>query len=66
MKPNVGSLDRAARFAVGIALIALAATGTVGLWGYIGIVPLATAFMRFCPLYVPLGVNTGASDKPQA
>lgn len=65
MKRNVGSLDRAARIVVGITLIALAATGTVGLWGYIGIVPLATAFMRFCPLYVPLGLNTGAGDKPQ-
>lgn len=66
MKPNVGTLDRAARVVVGVALIALAATGTVGVWGYIGIVPLATAFMRFCPLYVPLGLNTGARDKPQA
>ena len=66
MKPNVGTLDRAARVVVGVALIALAATGTVGVWGYIGIVPLATAFMRFCPLYVPLGLNTGAHDKPQA
>ena len=66
MKPNVGTLDRAARVVVGVALIALAATGTVGLWGYIGIVPLATAFMRFCPLYVPLGLNTGARDKTQA
>ena len=66
MKPNVGTLDRAARVVVGVALIALAATGTVGVWGYIGIVPLATAFMRFCPLYVPLGLNTGAQDEPQA
>ena len=66
MKPNVGTLDRAARGIVGVALIALAATGTVGVWGYIGIVPLATAFMRFCPLYVLLGLNTGARDKTQA
>ena len=66
MKPNVGTLDRAARVVVGVALIALAATGTVGVWGYIGIVPLATAFMRFCPLYVLLGLNTGARDKTQA
>ena len=66
MKANIGTADRILRLLVGIALIALAATGTVGVWGYIGIVPLATAFMRFCPLYVPLGLNPGAQDEPQA
>ena len=66
MKANIGTADRILRLLVGVALIALAATGTVGVWGYIGIVPLATAFMRFCPLYVLLGLNTGARDKTQA
>ena len=66
MKANIGTADRVVRIIAGVGLIALAATGTVGLWGYIGIVPLATAFMRFCPLYVPLGLNTGARDKTQA
>ncbi len=49
----------------GLALIALAATGVIGIWGYIGVVPLATAFFRFCPAYVPFGISTcpAAKDK---
>jgi len=39
-------------------LIALAATGTVGAWGWIGIVPLATGLLRSCPLYSIIGLNT--------
>lgn len=58
MKSNVGSLDRILRVTVGLALIAAAATGTVGLWGYIGIVPVLTGLFRFCPAYPLLGINT--------
>lgn len=58
MTLNVGTLDRSLRIIGGIALIALAATGTVGAWGYIGIVPLLTGAFRFCPLYTMLGMNT--------
>lgn len=58
MKTNVGGLDRIARVVLGLTLIALAATGTVGVWGYIGVVPLATAAMGWCPAYVPFGLNT--------
>jgi len=65
MKANVGTIDRAARVIIGVALIALAATGTVGIWGYIGLVPLATALFRFCPAYVPLGINTCPLDTDQ-
>ena len=36
----------------------LAATGKVGLWGYIGVVPLLTGAVGFCPLYSALGLNT--------
>jgi hypothetical protein len=46
------------RLVVGIALVALAATGTVGAWGYIGIVPIATAALRWCPAYLPFGIGT--------
>lgn len=63
MKANVGTFDRAARAIVGIALIALAATGVVGVWGYIGVVPLLTAFIRFCPAYLPFGINTCSTDE---
>ena len=58
MKSNVGGLDRILRIVIGLALIALALTGTIGLWGWIGVVPLATAALGFCPLYRVLGLNT--------
>jgi len=58
MKVNVGSIDRFARALVGMLLIALAATGTIGAWGWIGIVPIATAAFGLCPLYTLLGKST--------
>jgi len=58
MKPNVGGIDRILRFVVGIVLVALAATGTIGAWGYIGIVPIATAALGWCPAYLPFGIST--------
>jgi Protein of unknown function (DUF2892) len=57
-KTNVGGLDRIARIAGGLLLIALAATGTIGAWGWIGLVPLATGTLRSCPLYAMVGLNT--------
>ena len=58
MTKNVGSIDRTLRIIAGIALIALAVTGTVGVWGYIGVVPLLTALMGHCPAYSLLGIKT--------
>ncbi len=58
MKSNVGGIDRILRIVVGAALIAAAATGTVGLWGYLGVVPLLTGLFRFCPAYPLLGMST--------
>ena len=58
MKTNEGTIDRALRIIAGLALIALAATGTVGAWGWIGIVPLATGLLGWCPAYTLLGINT--------
>jgi hypothetical protein len=46
------------RVAGGLVLIGLAATGTVGMWGYIGVVPLLTGAIGMCPLYTVLGINT--------
>jgi hypothetical protein len=63
MKVNVGGVDRAVRIVAGVALIALAITGTIGPWGYIGIVPLLTGFMRVCPAYNLLGINTCPGGK---
>ena len=58
MKTNVGGIDRILRVIAGIILISLAATGTVGLWGYIGIVPLLTGLFRFCPAYAIAGLSS--------
>ena len=58
MTSNVGGMDRILRIIVGLALIALTLFGTIGAWGWIGIVPLATGALKFCPLYSMLGFNT--------
>jgi hypothetical protein len=58
MKSNVGGIDRILRIVLGLALIALTLTGTIGAWGWIGLVPLATAAFGFCPLYTMLGFST--------
>lgn len=63
MKLNVGGVDRILRIVGGVALIGLAATGTVGLWGYIGVVPLLTGAVGFCPVYPLLGLNTCSMKK---
>ena len=58
MKANVGTIDRALRIIVGLALIGLTATGHIGGRGWIGVVPLATGLFRFCPAYTLLGAST--------
>ena len=55
---NVGNIDRTLRIVVGLVLIALAAFGTIGAWGFIGIVPLVTGVIGMCPLYKLLGFAT--------
>ena len=57
-KTNVGGIDRFLRIAIGIALIAMTLLGTIGPWGWIGVVPLLTAAMGSCPLYTVFGVNS--------
>jgi hypothetical protein len=63
MKKNVGLVDRVARIVAGLALMALAATGQVGAWGWLGAVVLATGVFSFCGLYTVLGINTCPIDK---
>lgn len=58
MNANVGTLDRSLRIVAGLILIALSLAGVIGLWGWIGVVPLATGIFRFCPAYPLLGINT--------
>lgn len=58
MKMNVGGIDRILRIVLGLVLIGLAATGSVGPWGWIGALPLATGLIGWCPPYALLGWST--------
>ncbi|MGL4396405.1 MAG: YgaP family membrane protein [Hyphomicrobium sp.] len=66
MTTNMSNFDRALRLIVGILLVALAlglhdagnAPQSAIWWGWIGIIPLATAFLGWCPLYRLLGIST--------
>lgn len=63
MKSNVGGIDRILRIAIGAVLVILAATGQIGLWGWIGMLPLATGLVGWCPPYGLLGINTCKTRK---
>jgi hypothetical protein len=58
MKTNEGTLDRAVRVIAGLVLIALTLTGAIGMWGWIGVVPVLTGLIGWCPAYRLLGINT--------
>lgn len=58
MKVNEGMVDRVIRVIVGLALIGATVTGSIGVWGWIGIVPLLTGIVGICPAYAIFGLNT--------
>ncbi|KJB95275.1 membrane protein [Skermanella aerolata KACC 11604] len=58
MSKNVGSIDRILRIVVGLGLISLVFVGPQTPWGWIGVVPLLTAAISFCPLYTLIGIRT--------
>ena len=58
MKQNVGGIDRALRAIVGIVLISLVFIGPQTVWVWIGIIPLGTAIIGWCPPYALLGIST--------
>lgn len=58
MKPNVGGVDRILRIVIGAGLIGATLAGALPVWGWVGIVPLATGLVGFCPLYPVLGFST--------
>lgn len=64
MTHNVGTLDRALRAIVGVVLIALVFVGPQTPWGWIGLIPLGSALVGFCPLYTLLGIRT-CRPRPQ-
>ena len=55
---NEGTIDRALRVVVGLAVLSLVFVGPQTAWGWVGLVPLATGLVGFCPLYSILGINT--------
>ena len=59
MRANIGKVERALRILVGLVLIGLSLGGVIGWWGWLGVIPLLTAFISFCPLYSMLKINTG-------
>lgn len=63
MKPNVGGIDKVLRIVVGLGLLSLLyfLPGAARWWGLIGLVPLATGLINFCPLYPLLGISTCAA-----
>jgi len=58
MKSNVGTIDRAARIILGLILISLAFIGPQTPWGWIGLIPLTTALIGWCPAYSIFGIKT--------
>lgn len=58
MKANVGTIDHTVRIVVGLFLIGLTLGGVIGMWGWIGLLPLATGIFRLCPAYGLLGIKT--------
>jgi hypothetical protein len=63
MKTNMGKIDRILRAILGIGLISLAFVGPQTLWGWIGLIPLVTAFLGWCPAYLPFGISTCPKER---
>jgi len=63
MKINEGSIDRIIRIVAGLVLISLVFIGPQSPWGWIGVVPLATGLIGWCPAYTLFGINTCSMKK---
>jgi hypothetical protein len=63
MTPNVGGIDKILRIVAGVGLIGATVAGLLPVWGYIGIVPLATGLIGWCPAYPLLGMNSCPAKK---
>jgi hypothetical protein len=58
MVANIGRTDRIVRIVAGLLLLSLVFIGPQSLWGLVGLIPLTTAFVNFCPAYKLLGMDT--------
>jgi hypothetical protein len=63
MKRNVHNIERVIRIIIGLGLISLVFAGPQSIWGWIGVVPLATGILGWCPPYSLLGINTCGTKK---
>lgn len=63
MTCNIGMIDRIIRVIVGLAILSLAFVGPQSAWGYLGIIPIATALIGWCPPYALLGISTCAKKQ---
>ncbi len=66
MKKNVGTADKWIRIVVGLVLISLVFVGPKTAWGWIGIIPLATALINFCPIWAVLKISTRKEEQKAA
>jgi Inner membrane protein YgaP-like, transmembrane domain len=66
MSRNIGIVDRWARVLLGIALLTTVVVGPQSLWGLIGLIPLTTGIVSFCPLYSVMGWSTSAPRPARA
>lgn len=55
---NIGTIDRVLRIVVGLALISLVFIGPMTPWGWVGVVPLVTGLIGWCPAYTLFGIKT--------
>jgi Protein of unknown function (DUF2892) len=60
---NVGTTDRTIRILIGLTLIGLTLAGTIGAWGWVGLLPIITGTLGWCPAYLPFGISTCAVRK---
>ena len=58
MKKNIGSTERAIRVLAGLGIISMAIVGPHSPWAYLGIIPVATGLIGWCPPYALLGIST--------
>lgn len=63
MRNNIGGAERIVRIVAGLILIGLAARGVISLWGWVGLLPLVTGLVGWCPPYSLLGINTCKNQK---
>ena len=66
MHKNEGKWDRILRVTAGLGVLSMAFVGPQTVWAYIGIVPILTGLMGWCPFYTLLGINTCGLKKPES